>query len=128
MAGGHAVSYYAEPRFTKDFDFVFGVLDSDLEKFGSAMAEFGFPLNEENLASLSNPKTMFSIGVPPNRFDFMNSIAGVEFEEAYSRSTEVEFGSIMLPMISLADLKKNKEASGRPQDLIDLELLNNLES
>lgn len=47
----------------------------------------------------------------------------VSFEEAWSSREVGELGGISLPFISREMLKRNKAATGRSQDLADLEHL-----
>jgi hypothetical protein len=50
-------------------------------------------------------------------------IPGGDFEQAWHDRTDVEFEGLVVHFISKQDLIKSKKASGRPQDLIDAELL-----
>jgi hypothetical protein len=47
----------------------------------------------------------------------------VDFDDCWDRRVTVEDDDVSFPMISLEDLKRNKAASGRPKDLLDLEEL-----
>ncbi len=49
----------------------------------------------------------------------MMSIHGVPFETAWENREKVQVEGLVIPFISKVDLIKAKEASGRPQDLID---------
>ena len=53
----------------------------------------------------------------------MMSIPGVEFEDAWSRKEDAQIMGVNIPFISVQDLITAKEASGRPQDMIDVENL-----
>jgi hypothetical protein len=66
---------------------------------------------------------VIQLGVAPNRIDVMTFISGVSFEEAWSSRELGELGGVTLPFISREMLKRNKEATGRTQDLADLEHL-----
>jgi hypothetical protein len=63
------------------------------------------------------------MGNPPLRIEILTSIDGVEFAECYRNKRIVTIDDIDVSFISLEDLKKNKKASGRYQDLADLEHL-----
>ena len=63
------------------------------------------------------------MGVPPVRLEILTSIDGVEFEDCYSRHRTEEIDGLELEIINLEDLKVNKRASGRHQDLDDLDHL-----
>lgn len=54
-------------------------------------------------------------------------IPGVEFEEAWQRRVEVAFDDLPVLFISRQDLITAKRASGRPQDLIDADLLSQVD-
>lgn len=69
----------------------------------------------------------YQMGKPPFRLDIMMSIPGLDFQQAYKNKIEVEIGSVTIPFISRLDLIKSKKASGRPQDLIDVEKLEKVE-
>lgn len=61
------------------------------------------------------------LGYPPNRIDLVTSCDGVEFEECYNNKIEIKIEDISVKFIDLENLRKNKKASGRPQDLADLD-------
>jgi hypothetical protein len=61
--------------------------------------------------------------VPPNRIDIVTAIDGVGFPEAWSDRAETTYGDQTVPAIGRRHLVQNKRTSGRPQDLIDLEIL-----
>lgn len=63
------------------------------------------------------------LGVPPIRLEILTSISGVEFAECYSRRLETELDGVRVNLIQLDDLKRNKQASGRLKDQLDLEQL-----
>ena len=66
---------------------------------------------------------MVRMGVPPIRIKILTSISGVEFEACYAEKEMIQIEEILVPVISLARLRENKAASGRTQDLADLENL-----
>jgi predicted nucleotidyltransferase len=53
----------------------------------------------------------------------LTRISGVDFERAYANRQTVSVEGMDVPVISLKDLIANKRASGRTQDLADLEKL-----
>ena len=57
----------------------------------------------------------------------MMSIPGIEFDVAWKNRELVEFDDFKLFFISRPDLIRAKEASGRPQDKIDVEKLKEAE-
>jgi predicted nucleotidyltransferase len=57
------------------------------------------------------------------RVDILMGVPGVAFEPAWQRRVEVDFDGLLVKFIAREDLIAAKKASGRPQDLIDAELL-----
>ena len=63
------------------------------------------------------------MGIPPVRVDILMGIPGIQFEECWNRRMEVDFEGLKVIFISKQDLITSKRAAGRPQDLIDADLL-----
>lgn len=63
------------------------------------------------------------MGVPPVKLEICTSISGVEFDAYYEARVVAELDGVEVNLIGLDDLKVNKKASGRLQDMIDLEKL-----
>lgn len=123
VAGGYAVMYYTEPRYTKDLDVVIGLTEDDVARASQALAEFGFPLTDAQIDDLRQPNKMIVLGRPPVRIDILNEISGVDFDAAYEKRQPVVLSGETCWFISLEDLISAKRAAGRPQDLIDLQAL-----
>ena len=62
-------------------------------------------------------------GVPPARVDLLTAPSGVTFKECYARRANISLDGVPVPLISLADLRANKLASGRDKDQADLKRL-----
>lgn len=127
VIGGYAVTQYAEPRFTKDLDLWISTDKSNAEAVYDALRLFGAPLTDLTAADFAEEGYFYQIGVPPLRVDILMGIPGVEFEEAWQRRVEVAFDDLPVLFISRQDLITAKRASGRPQDLVDADLLSQLE-
>ena len=123
VVGAYAVSYHAEPRATADLDLWVDATPENAGRVYRALGVFGAPLSELSPADLSTPGIVFQIGVPPRRIDILTSIDGVAFAEAWGGRVEARYGSVRFPIIGVDALMKNKQAVGRPKDLLDLELL-----
>lgn len=123
VIGGYAVVQYAEPRFTKDLDVWISVDMVNAEAVYKALREFGAPLTGLTPKDFSEEGFFFQMGVPPVRVDVLMGIPGVEFEKCWQRRAEMDFDGLKVRFISKEDLIAAKRASGRPQDLIDADLL-----
>ncbi|MBX3191229.1 MAG: hypothetical protein KF819_29800 [Labilithrix sp.] len=70
---------------------------------------------------------MPTLGREPLRVDIMTSISGVAFREAWRGSIEATLGGHMIHVLGRNELIRNKKASGRPQDLADIALLEEMD-
>jgi hypothetical protein len=55
----------------------------------------------------------------PGRIDLLTGITGVELDEAWRSRITSAIQGLAVPVIGADDLLRNKEATGRPQDLVD---------
>jgi hypothetical protein len=63
------------------------------------------------------------LGIEPNRIDLLNEIDGLSFDDAYKNIVIGKFDDLYVKFISKGALIQNKQASGRLQDLADVEKL-----
>lgn len=127
VAGGYAVMYYTEPRFTKDIDIWVEPTPDNAEKVWQALAEFGAPLAQVSLTDFCNKDLIYQIGVAPNRIDIMMDIPGVNFEAAWENKSESQYGDVPIFILGLDELIKAKQQAGRDQDLLDLKNLKTIQ-
>lgn len=123
VIGGYAVVQYAEPRFTKGLDLWISTDTDNAKLVYQALLEFGAPLVNMTPQDFAEEGYFYQMGVPPVRVDIMMGIPGVSFDDAYQRRVVVNFDDLPVTFISREDLIQAKLASGRPQDLIDADLL-----
>ncbi|HQV93084.1 MAG TPA: hypothetical protein PLA27_05885 [Anaerolineales bacterium] len=123
IIGGYAVVQYAEPRFTKDLDVLIGTDINNADAVYNALKEFGAPLADLTPKDFSEEGFFFQMGAPPVRVDVLMGIPGIKFDECWDRRMEVDFDGLKAIFISKQDLILSKRAAGRPQDLIDADLL-----
>lgn len=123
IVGGYAVAFHGHPRFTADLDVWILVDEENAQAVVDALADFGFADAGLTVDDFLAPDRVVQLGYPPLRIDLMTAIDGVRFDEAYGRREVVELDGVEVPFISLDDLRANKRASGRKQDLADLEAL-----
>lgn len=120
IVGGYAVMKYSEPRFTKDLDIWIEASPENAENVFQALKTFGSPLEgltENDFAQ----DGFYQMGRPPVRVDILMSVSGIEFKKAWTNRVETDFDGVPAYFIGLADLIENKKASGRLQDLADIE-------
>lgn len=123
IVGGYALAAYGHPRYTGDLDFWIGTDATNAQRVLGALKEFGFGGLGIVLHDLTLPGQVIQLGFPPRRIDLLTSIDGVEFMPCYARRMVVPIDGLDLNFIALEDFKTNKRASGRLQDLADLQAL-----
>lgn len=123
VIGGYALAMHGHPRFTKDIDIWLDCDQSNAERVLKAIADFGFGSLELSASDFSEPNQLIQLGYPPNRIDLLTSADGVEFETCYSARIDTVVDGVPITFIGVEGLKANKRATGRAQDIADLEAL-----
>lgn len=123
IVGAYAVAYHAKPRYTKDIDVFIAADTTNSNRLMMALEEFGFSGASLKASDFEGAGRIVQLGFPPSRIDLLTSIDGVSFEDAWTGRVEGTYGSTKVWYIGKAELIRNKRASGRPQDLLDLEWL-----
>ena len=123
IIGGYAVAYHGYPRYTRDVDIWIWVNPENAARVLKTLGDFGFASLGLKASDFLEPETIIQLGYAPNRIDLIMGAPGVKFEECYSTRVEEVIDGITLNFIDLENLKKSKKASGRPQDLADIENL-----
>ncbi len=126
LVGAYAVAVYGYPRATKDIDFFVHATTENAPNVIRALNRFGAPLSDVSETDFASEGIVFQIGTSPRRIDILTRISGVDFERAYSNRNTLSLEGIDVPVISLDDLIANKRATGRLQDLADVEKLESL--
>jgi hypothetical protein len=123
VVGGYAVGFHARPRFTKDIDLWVGNAPDNLARVRMALEEFGAPATMlEQLESALDEDVLW-MGVPPVRIDVVKGVPGGDFAACLGRRVRTSWDDVAVSIISRGDLIAIKRASGRPQDLLDVEAL-----
>lgn len=123
VVGGYAVALHGYPRYTKDMDVWVEMTQENAARIVKALDQFGFGSLNLKESDFTEPDQIIQLGYPPRRIDILTTLPGVEFSECYPSHTTVDMEGISVNFIDLENLKKNKKATGRHQDLADLENL-----
>jgi hypothetical protein len=127
VVGAYAVGVHGRPRATKDLDLWVEASDENAPRVMQGLIAFGAPLMGLTEADLRQPGLGLQIGVEPGRIDVLTKISGILFEEAWPGRLEADFGDgVRCQVIGLEALLRNKRATGRPQDLADVDALERL--
>ena len=80
-------------------------------------------MEEIAVEDFSTPGVVFQIGIAPQRVDVMTSVSGVEFEDAWPNRIVADLDGLRADVIGREQLLQNKIASGRPKDIVDVNIL-----
>ncbi len=126
VVGGYAVGLHGFPRYTGDIDFFVAVSEENSLKILRVFERFGFGdigLMREDFLKRDH---VVEVGREPRKIQVLTGIDGVAFEDCFTRKVEAMIGGRLIKFIGKDDLIRNKAASGRTKDRIDLEELGKL--
>jgi predicted nucleotidyltransferase len=123
IVGGYAVGIHGHPRYTGDLDIWLLPDSNNAIKILKVIKAFGFGSLDIKEADLTKENSIIQLGYPPLRIDLLTSIDGVHFNGCYPNRKAIEIDGLLVNFIGYTDLIKNKKASGRHQDLGDIENL-----
>ena len=125
VVGAHALAAHGVPRVTADLDLWIEATPDNAARVWRALVEFEAPLTSlrVNEDDFSKPDQVVQFGLPPYRIDVLTSISGVAFSDAWNGRSESTLFGIPVAFLGRDDLIRNKRASGRPRDLLDIEAL-----
>jgi len=123
VVGAFAVAFHGYFRYTSDIDLFIDSSRENAERIFRAIEQFGFGDLNLTVEDFTHSNQVIQLGVSPNRIDVMTFLSGVSFGEAWESRESGELDGLSVPFISRDNLKRNKTACGRLQDLADLEYL-----
>lgn len=125
IVGAHALAAHGVPRVTGDVDIWVESSEPNARRVWEALGLFGAPLDALSLRieDFSEEGQVIQLGLPPYRADFLTSITGVTFSEAWPDRLEGDLLGVRVAFISEQHLILNKTATGRQKDLSDVRAL-----
>jgi hypothetical protein len=123
VVGGYAVAIHGYPRYTKDIDIWVEMTLTNAARIVLALEQFGFGSLGLREQDFLEEDTIIQLGYAPRRIDLLTTLPGVEFEACFSEKVLVDIEGTPVNFIDLENLKKNKLATGRAQDIADIENL-----
>ena len=118
--------FHAQPRFTKDIDFFIKADLVNAQATYAALADFGAALQGIRPEEFVDRSSFFRFGRDPRGFDILPDLPGVDFDAAWERRVEGVLDAktgLTAFFISKDDLIAAKLASGRPQDIADVDAI-----
>lgn len=134
--GGIAVQAHGGQRLTLDLDVVIASTSENLTNLAGALTELdarivgpeGQRSTRTPSASLLGSSDQWHFETRHGRLDVLTVPAHLgSFGEVQARAHQVVMGEVQVPIAHIDDLLNMKRASGRPQDLADVRLLESLE-
>jgi hypothetical protein len=123
VVGAHSLAFHGRPRYTGDIDILVRATPKNAAKLVDLLNEFGFADSGFKESDFTEPEQLVQLGRAPNRIDLLTSITGVTTDDALATKILGELDGIPVFILSKAALIRNKRAVGRPQDLADLDVL-----
>jgi len=123
LVGGYAVAFYGYIRATNDIDIWINNSSENIDKIINALVSFGFLESQLDREIFRKKDQVIRMGVPPLRIELLTGISGVDFIDCYEKRGIEKIDGIEISILDIVNLKKNKKASGRLKDLLDLENL-----
>lgn len=81
-----------------------------------ALGRFGARTGSLSARDLTDPTTIFQIGIHGNRIDIMTAVPGLTFEAAWGRRGTFLMSDAGSPVLSVEDTLAAARASNRPKD------------
>ncbi len=123
VVGGYAVGFHGIPRFTKDIDLWIDPAEQNVARVELALHAFGAPAQVVAQLRAASLDDVLWMGAPPMRADILKGVPGGDFQRAFAKRVEAQWSGVPVSIISRDELIVIKCASGRPQDLLDVAML-----
>jgi predicted nucleotidyltransferase len=120
VVGGYAVGIHGFPRYTGDLDVFIAISRDNARRILQAFADFGFNDLGLDENDFMEEEVVVEIGREPLKIQVLTGIDGVSFDECYAERISVVVDGHQIPFIGFESLLKNKAASPRAKDQIDL--------
>ena len=125
IVGAHAMALHGVPRATGDLDILVRPTAENATRVFAALVAFGAPVAAHGVSvrDFETPGNVYQLGLPPRRIDVLTQISGVSFDEAWSSRQKAQLHGLSVAFLGRETLLKNKRATGRPKDQVDVQLL-----
>ena len=121
VVGAAALAAHGRPRYTGDVDFWIECSPENAQRMQKVLDRFGFTGTRP--ADFKLPDQIIQLGRPPNRIDILTGLTGVSFASCWKKRVVKAVEGIRLPFLDFESLRTNKKATGRPQDLADIQIM-----
>ena len=140
VVGGLALNLHGIPRMTNDLDIIIDLEKGNIQSLFKGLKELGYiprlPFGADDFISPSIRKSwladksmiVFSFWNPDSPYKELDIFIEnpINFSELDRTKTNMSVEDMVIPVVSVENLKTLKKISARPQDLADLQELNKL--
>ncbi|MBI5767146.1 MAG: nucleotidyltransferase [Verrucomicrobia bacterium] len=123
VVGGYAVAYHGYPRATGDIDIFIELSRRNATAMVEVFERFGFTGFDLKPEFFMEKGEVVRLGREPLKLEILNDISGVTFDACYRQRVKARIEGLRVNFIDLPELLRNKRASGRDKDLLDLKHL-----
>jgi predicted nucleotidyltransferase len=124
IIGATAFPTHGYSRSTMDVDFFIRNTKDNAERTREALKQFGYDVTDVSVDDLMNFKVLIRQYVLET--DIHPFVKGVLFDDVWANKVSDKIGTTDVYVAGLDDLIKMKKAAGRPKDLEDLKVLEEL--
>jgi hypothetical protein len=121
VVGAYALAVHGRPRATGDFDVWVDATPENAPRVMRALAGFGAPMQGLTDADFAQPGIVYQMGLPPGRIDVITELTGLTFAAVWPDRVEQQLEDMRVPVIGREAFIRNKKATGRSKDLVDVE-------
>jgi len=115
IIGGHAAIYYGVNRNTGDLDVLIEATVENGHKLITALRYLKLELPEITDDEWRS-NLVLSFGLEPDAIDILNYSPGLNFTEIFQNANQINQDGVVIPIIGIRDLLRNKEALNRSGD------------
>jgi hypothetical protein len=123
VVGAFALAHHGAPRYTGDLDILVKPDEQNAKRILDCLNEFGFSSLSLQVSDFLEPDQVLQLGVAPVRVDFINSLTGVTWQEAFDSRSKGTLADVLVYFLGKDAIFKNKKTLGRPKDLADIDAL-----
>jgi hypothetical protein len=125
IVGAHSLALHGRPRYTGDLDILVRSTPENARLLVALLNDFGFAESGFKEPDFLKAEQLIRLGRAPTRIDLLTSISGVSSDEAFASKVSAKLDGIPVFVLGKDALIRNKRAVGRPQDLADIDTLEN---
>jgi len=125
IVGAQSLAFHGRPRYTGDLDILVRPTRDNAQQLLEVLNQLGFARAGFKETDFLEPEQMIQLGRAPSRIVLLTSITGVHTDEAFATKVYATMDGIPVFILGKDALIRNKRAVDRPQDLADLESLEN---